>query len=467
MSRSKATLIKNYKPTDFSHELKQRSMFKQLNQTIHHEDFKLAEQFLIIGGNAEDDTPEVIYKYPDFNIEQFMYEILVEFLYPRGVMKSRKTANSEDELHMFKEKAKNSAKHVSRFSTFFFTSSIVGCTRYAHCLSQARIIQKDGLNYVEDEIFYVMLTLSTRNSVIFSFLEQLLDEPETQNWSTTPSSIHLTDHFKMFFTLPSTYTEKIYLNPQVDALLDIPCHICRCLFLRVIPMDYLVLFVSTLLLEKRLFIKCEHKCLVSSLIAFLVEAIYPFQFEFPIISVLTNSLYDLMDSPTPLIVGLFETPKEIPAESVLYDIDSKTLTFFPPSFKQQIPQFPNANRVVCGLKESTKQIRKQPNHPMSYCIQKHESVISQCLNIIQIELKNMVVEFEDFCISSRTENNRIVSMFMKTEFIEYSSRKGRVFLKEFLQTQMFENWKTKMLIDMDEKKNSSISSDGGEETKTI
>ncbi|EDR27801.1 hypothetical protein EDI_007770 [Entamoeba dispar SAW760] len=443
---------KRYKSTDFDEERKRRNMFSQLKLGELPPQQQLADQFLIIGSNSIDDTPTVLYQYPQTPLNDFTYDILVDYCFPEGVLHKRKEAKSVEEVENIIHKCKISHQHVSHFFTFFFASQIIGLTRYAFCFSKLRI-QRDETNplvYYEDEVIYVLLSLCNRFSLQITFLESLLDLDYSNQitFEQHPPCDVFEDYLHSYFLLSSNFSKEIKVSWKADPLINKDVTLSRCLFFRVIPLNNLLTLISAVLLERKVFIKSEHRCLVSNAISFLIEVIKPFTYEFPIISVLTNKLIDLMDSPTPLLVGCYKVPSELPENSYLYNIDSKTLQ----CFGEKVIPFPNNERIINDIKEILKPLKGYPAHSTSKCILIHSQIIEWAMQKIQVEIRLMFQEFEDYCISSRGSDCNAISLFMKNEFVQSQNKDIQPFLKEFVETQMFENFKTKQLVEIDKKK---------------
>lgn len=260
-------------------------------------------------------------------------------------------------------------------------------------------------------------------------------------------------YLQSYFKLPSTYKDPLRLPWNKEYLCDMPMCLSRCVFIRVIPLNYLISLISAVLLERKVFIKSEYPCCVSGTISFLIDAIQPFRYESPVISVLTDGLFDLIDSPTPLIVGCFKVPEELPEDSVLYDIDTKTMKVFGPD----IILIPHSQQIIVDMKDILQSLKKVPSHSTVQCIINHTQPIEWAMQKVQIVLRLMFEEFEDFCISSRDNNGHATTLFMRDEFISTQPAEFRPFLMSFFNTQMFENYRTRRLVEIDRKKEQKAS----------
>ena len=448
-------LAKNYTPNDFEKERTRRSMFSYLKLDEKPPVRKLADQLLIIGNNAtnpNETSPQILYQYPKEEISDFTYDIFVDYCFPKGVKRTKRTAKTVEAIELEIKKSNQSHKHVSHFFVFHFCSSIPGLLRYAICLSKTRIVRDtvNPLMYYEDDVIYILLTMTKQFYHHISFLETLLDMNEVDQLALGE---------KLSNSLIQVHIDEYMQNTSEDVIEDIKSSIiknpidtadinlCRCLMFRVIPVEHLLTLVSAIMLEKKIFIVSQYKCLVSNVILFLTEVIHPFHYDFSIIDVLTDQLIDLLDSPTPLVVGCYEKPKYLPDEYYYYDIDNKKMEVKGP---KTIP-FPNAENIQEEMKLLLHPLMGCPAHSTLKCIKDHSSIIDKLLNCIKEEIDKIIKPFDFYCLSS--QNAPIISLFMKTEFVMNSNENYQPFLKEFVETQMFENFKTLSLVRYDKRMN--------------
>ncbi|ELP93336.1 hypothetical protein EIN_057210 [Entamoeba invadens IP1] len=293
---------------------------------------------------------------------------------------------------------------------------------------------------MENEFISMIITVSNQYELLVSFLESLLSLPESkQLYVTTPnkqSILTLENDMNIIFNLPFNYTKEVHLSWSADTLLNnsnIP--LSRCLFLRIVSLPQFVEMLSALFLQRKVFIKSANRCLVSGALSFLTECMSPFEYTSPVISVLSESIYDLMDSPTPLLIGCYDLPPEIPRDSCLYDLDTQ----FSQLFTDKITLLPNSDLILESL-ALLRPLLKSPKHSTLECMKIHTDIIKSSLNVIHSQLSQLVANFDDFIETRHLDKYGKVSLFDSNSFVETCDEDAKPFMKEFTQTLIFNSF---------------------------
>ncbi|EDR27291.1 hypothetical protein EDI_339350 [Entamoeba dispar SAW760] len=426
---------------EFERARGRREAFSKLEYNQKDETRKLVEQFLIIGAtSSEDCEAKILYRYPDIDIENFEYKIISLYCFPEGCKTQKKEAISTEDLFQIEKSIKEGCINVSNFFSLKMASPKNGVERNGLCFSIKRIeIDKQKpLIYYEDEIVYMIVSTSSRYLLLIEFIEALIMNERNINWFKTNNITKKTfeSYFKQFFNLPENYQQTVNLSWNKNLLENIECPLGCCLFIRVIPVEDLIILLSALVLQRKLLIKSKNRCILSGALSFLTQAVKPFSYDSPIISVLINDLFDLIDSPTPLLIGCNSLPNEIPENSILYDIDDK----FMQKFTDDFILLPNANEIASSIEDIRKPLKNCKNHPTHFCLKEHSRYIQWALQKIQIEFRLMVDNFDDYIETLKEPGKPQISLFRKKDFIEEAEPKYLPFLKEFCETQMFESF---------------------------
>ncbi|ELP94354.1 hypothetical protein EIN_132330 [Entamoeba invadens IP1] len=456
-----------YSSEDFDDERVRRTMFSSFHKMNHPTNLKfpLAEQFLVVGTHKNNDTPQILFKFPDYQIQDFSETILVEYCFPDVVKKTKVLFKTQDSFNEISKSLNLSHKSVANYFTLYFTGTHLKSKRFAHCITKQRLFcckvdeQDSSFRCIQDDIVFVLLTQSEKHSLSLSFIESLLDFPEINemmmtDFLPTESQSHLELHLTEFFNHTSDISIPLKLDWKDTPLPNKQCLLCQCLFLNKIPIKDLVILTTATLLEKKVFILSPYRDLVSSTLSFLIQSVSPFKYEFPVIPVLTKSTFDLIDSPTPLVIGLTTncfTQTELPENSVVYNITTKRFTY---AEKLILPNFPNFDIVCNDIEKTIQPLKKFIPHSVEECAEKHSEVIVWAIQRIEMEMRILLVDFEEYCITNRSGKGT-TSLFMADQFIS-GFKKDSNFVQEVVKTQMFANWAGEQLEEIDEKKRAAV-----------
>lgn len=89
--------------------------------------------------------------------------------------------------------------------------------------------------------------------------------------------------------------------------------------------DLLIIVFSSLLLERNVIIYSENISILSSCILGLQTLLYPFQWQYTIVTILPENLVDICQSPTPVLAGLLEPIKFDIEDGIVIDLNTRSL----------------------------------------------------------------------------------------------------------------------------------------------
>ncbi|ELP94266.1 hypothetical protein EIN_187330 [Entamoeba invadens IP1] len=209
-------------------------------------------------------------------------------------------------------------------------------------------------------------------------------------------------------------------------------------------------FLEALLLQPEL--NSQDQYIKSSAIFFLLSVIFPFKYESPVISELCEELYTVLESPTPVLIGLTQIPPKTPLEkqyTFIADFDNNKFIC------DEKCLFPDAagwviERIQDILKRAPKRNAKQ-KIPMTTLIAREMDATNDIVHAINKAMNNIVEPFPYFCLKNVYEETGKdnISTFLADSYLAFWSGDDLAFMKKFVKTQIFESFKLRKLLEID------------------
>nr|CCA24563.1 conserved hypothetical protein [Albugo laibachii Nc14] len=210
--------------------------------------------------------------------------------------------------------------------------------------------------------------------------------------------------------------------------------------IRLIAPTRLVQILGALLLEKQMVIMGENVACVSAVCAALTLLLSPFHWQSTFIPLLPSHLVDFLHSPVPFLVGCHTLSSTCEWPDLLfYNIDNGELQSS--NLEDDLSPIPDA--IAAKLKQCLQEAKQSLESPdlenrqswfeLTY---KEEAIVTLVLNQVSDLLTDLCV---DFSLNYTREDNTEPNYEQLQEQLWRAARtsKYRVFLKAFVQTQMF------------------------------
>ncbi|EKE37374.1 hypothetical protein ENUP19_0018G0067 [Entamoeba nuttalli] len=459
------------------------------------EEEPLVKQFLIIGSDAAEQPnyqssgykkkigvvkPKILFQFPSISLDGFSYNLLEQFCFPDVTYRKKRTRQKEKDLITAQQKIYCDHLHYHKVFSFVFPGK--RNELFAIGLRKKRFISRDPKEYETENICYILLTSVPFFEIHYHLLENILmdsglndfisssiDSTQTNNSGLVLNSIQnlisvFTDYQKITVT-PSTQTISFKFPNETneffyDCCCDMPLtyHYSE-LYLLTLFEEYNILdllkMVTAFMLEHKILLVSKNLLLISAAIHFLLSSITPFKFESSIISVLCPELYTVLEAPTPLLVGMTHLPTNIPITkeyTFIADLDNKKfitpITFLLPNANGWV-----AEEINRTLNESPKRNTKI-QLPQTQLIENEIGTTRHIMDVFKKAMEIIIEPFPCCCIKSVYEEHgkEDISCFMPEVFFAWWEEKDLLFIKQFVKTQMFENFKMRKLLEIDSKK---------------
>lgn len=212
-------------------------------------------------------------------------------------------------------------------------------------------------------------------------------------------------------------------------------NVCFSDLLSHLPVDILLQVFASILLERKLILCSRHLSVLSSCLSTIVALLYPFEWQHTFITVLPAILIDVVDAPTPYIIGILSSLRPLLddyrlTEVLIVDLDTGTLIAKLGDESRIIPK--KIQRALCAA------INEDAEASSSQCV--NTAFIPRASDATVAEaFMRMFVEtcgHYDNYITTQQDGEKI---FQRELFVKVvTSRSIRMFLEWFTLTQMFE-----------------------------
>ena len=230
------------------------------------------------------------------------------------------------------------------------------------------------------------------------------------------------------------------------------------LLFRVLDFNIIIMAWKCLLLEKKLFLKCDSKSTLFQVANALINLLFPFTWNHIIIPILPEKMKLFMESPVPSLIGIsFPIElEEIPNDGLVVNINKNCLEKY--NNENCLPMLPQKlqNKLEKSLiKLKEKYLDEYPINVKEY-IEYQDEVLPHYelekvpkMNILEIRdafyniFIHMFKNYQKFMIvNKKTKNvnmkeNENQVIFLKDTFLKYNDALGNDFLKMFLDTSLF------------------------------
>ncbi|KAJ3434648.1 hypothetical protein M0812_01767 [Anaeramoeba flamelloides] len=225
--------------------------------------------------------------------------------------------------------------------------------------------------------------------------------------------------------------------------------------------------LQVVLLEKSIvFVSSSLRVLSSSIFAIL-PLIYPFKWQGALIPVLPPDLLMIIESPVPTIVGVTKFPnaKRFNSNFLLVDLDNNKLQYVQNclmSNKAKLPTIPYVHELFNTIKKVTKQhsseipflykntIKSTSQGGVLSTYRSDKPSLQYISSILKVFKDYFNVLFSDFRrhTYSDVSSKNTLSVFLKESFLALAKKNHLSFLTMFLNTQCFEVYSNKQLINL-------------------
>ena len=213
--------------------------------------------------------------------------------------------------------------------------------------------------------------------------------------------------------------------------------------------DFLEIF-KYVLFETKIIVFSTNVNHLYSFIYGLISILYPFTYPFQVSSCLSKNSYEVLESISPYIIGInqkyldsFYSDNKIEIEGknlISIDLESKKLIL---DISENIPNFPDYlyKRLKSKIEINLRKYEKSKDN------ENEEDWI--CYAFFEFFL-NLLYDYENYLNNDNLRKNYKISslklLFKTKEFIESHSNNEREFYKNFVETQMFNDFIFKKMI---------------------
>jgi len=270
-----------------------------------------------------------------------------------------------------------------------------------------------------------------------SYLSAIRDDIVIRSLGSNPSQIWPGDHRSCLTRIVENLVLKTTPDPGSSIVLDFPpfprwvwtrlngprqelslsIYCLKALVSRCSIKSYIQL-LTALTLEKSMLVYSKHTEVHTCIILAFHFMLHPLKWVSPSISILPDSAIDLLDSPSPTLIGTNTLPSRIPPNVVIFDADSGIITN-PPSVI-----IPNSNRLNDSLEELWK---KETKDSYKWIIDMTNLAIKDLISPIHVSI------ITDFSATDSSGSRFLPELFLKNFTVE-----NRPFIMQFSQTQMMQ-----------------------------
>jgi predicted hotdog family 3-hydroxylacyl-ACP dehydratase len=222
-------------------------------------------------------------------------------------------------------------------------------------------------------------------------------------------------------------------------------NVCFSKLLSCLHVDVLLQVFATILLERRVIFCSSQLSVLSSCMSTIVALLYPFEWQHTFITVLPSMLIDVVDAPTPFIIGILSTVKpqlddHQLSEVLLVNLDNGYVEMRIGDESRIIPR--KIQKALCAAINDD-----SDSGGAAQCLNSAVPVQANDATVAEAFLR-MFVETCGHYDGYITVQQNGEKIFQRELFVKVvSSRSIRMFLEWFTMTQMFEVFITDKLKD--------------------
>lgn len=426
-------------------------------------------------------NPVLLFAYPLKEITDINY--IIDFVFPYEIQKAEKNQN-----------------HIQNEFSFCLRDGVrevYGCCAYISCLSSSKIpffVTSNNLSWVFGfclitEIPCLSIHFTFLNYLIFRLFGNIDDIHQCPMIQTDQETVQETDKSHentnsieglevngdfgiyhslqaepwfmneiIFFhnmTIPSPpiiYSQNFELHfPSEITESSILWSTLDCLFSH-LSLDHVLCLLCAALLDSQILISGSNIHDVTFCVLALSHMLHPFKFVGSIIPILPKKMFNLLQSPSPFIIGVlssvFFDDIEFDEKTIFVNIDKNTL-----KGNNHLPLFPQFARVSSELRTLLSKTTSKVSNPFMFphYIQLKQSfyfspfIINQIISIIQKPFQNLFSDMSDAFFVTDISNGKESTLFNSDLFIATVPLESFDFFKEFVHCQSFHFYLDKRL----------------------
>eukprot|EP00884_Botryococcus_braunii_P008865 jgi/Botrbrau1/17980/Bobra.50_1s0069.1 len=186
---------------------------------------------------------------------------------------------------------------------------------------------------------------------------------------------------------------------------------------------------------------CPNIGVLSTVVLALIPLLRPFSWQSLLLPVLPTleKMLDLLEAPVPFILGVqYKTPEVASRSSNLIRVN-----IYKDKIKNagNVPPLPNATALTAALAPSYWTLNcvgrdKACGRPTYSITEQQQQAAEQFLTVMTDHLGSLCRDLQMHTITDVQTSER-VSLLLKDSFIESFAPRDRLFIKQFVETQMF------------------------------
>jgi hypothetical protein len=208
-------------------------------------------------------------------------------------------------------------------------------------------------------------------------------------------------------------------------------------------LDSILNYLTAALLERQVVVFCPNAGLLSGVVLALVPMLLPFSWQSLMLPITPTapSRLDLLEAPVPFVLGvMYKTPEVRARCSGVVRVNV---------YKDRVknagalPALPQRDALHDALQCTHKELqalgseragRARPVHSVS---DKQQMLAEVFLSTLRNYLKKLVADLKGYTVTDVSEADERVSVLLKDSFVDSFPPKDRLFVKQFVETQMF------------------------------
>ena len=290
---------------------------------------------------------------------------------------------------------------------------------------------------------------------------------------TFVDSLYIQTYDKILrFNMKDIYLD-FYRIPNYGKLWDTNDKYLETLF-RVLSYEQIITAWKALLLEKKLFLICSSKAVLSQVAHSLINLLFPFKWIHVYVPILPEKLKLFIESPVPLIIGIsFHIDlNEIPEDSLILNINKNCFE----NYMEKLPPLPNKLNKI--LMNNLMKLKKEYNLDNPQYVEKWFNYQDEAMLYLNDELSlfpkinisevrdifynfflNMFKNYEKYFERNKESINSIgiENIFKKDNFLkDHNSTEENSFCSLFCETTLFNQFIDSFGVDENNKVKSSF-----------
>ena len=448
---------------------------------------KFVDQFLIVGSNYSEEAayfekysygvkvasikPRIVFQTPEERIEGLNYNLLTKYCFPNKIQRFRTHYSSKKKCEERISTCNKSHLNYKSAFTYIFTGNKQDV--YAVCMSKTRYnVVKRTSDIDTDKIVFVLLTTNPLFELHYRLLQSSLSIEELNDYLIDPVDLNDDEQFKkqhdtiqLMYLKIKQYCELQLPTELIPLRFNFICDLNTFIFKYIqqpntfyykdsfemnvflhLELKNIMLLISSFMLEYKVILVSKRRFLISSVILFLLSVIHPFKYESSIVCILSQELYTILESPTPILVGMTSNPPFVPDYSLVYDLDKDVITC-----KNSLCFPGSMTWIIKETKDLIQQCKRTEEWTQIDLMEKESSITESIEEMFRKGMMDITNPFRSFCIKSiqHEEQEENITLFLAQDYVNCWKDDDKKFMSMFVKTQMFENYKMEQLLDLD------------------